>query len=41
MSPKLIFAVLLALGVFATSSIVMISLTTPTYAGESTGNDNT
>ena len=40
MSTKIVFAVLLALGVFAASGVAAISLVTPTYASESTGNDN-
>ena len=40
MSTKILFTVLLALGVFAVSGVAAISLVTPTYAGEATGNEN-
>lgn len=40
MSTKILFAVLLALGVFAASGVAVISVVTPTYAGDFTGNDN-
>jgi hypothetical protein len=39
MSRKLVFSILLALGVFAASSVAVISSTTPTFAAD-TGNDN-
>lgn len=40
MSTKIVFAILLALGVFAASGVAVISMVTPTYAGPSSPNDN-
>ena len=40
MTTKMLFTLMFALGVFAASTVAVVSMVGPSYANENTGNDN-